>query len=93
MRLGERPVAHARKVRNMKSRLRRAIRTGAIVVASTSAALPLVASSVSASPSVNAPQRGGVLRMVGAGDVDYFDTAEAYYDTTWGLFRTFTRQL
>lgn len=77
----------------MKSRLRRAIRTGAIVVASTSAALPLVASSVSASPSVNAPQRGGVLRMVGAGDVDYFDTAEAYYDTTWGLFRTITRQL
>ena len=70
-----------------------AIRTGAIVVAGTTAAMPLAALPVSASPSVNAPQRGGVLRLVGSGDVDYFDTAEAYYDVTWGLFRTITRQL
>jgi len=37
--------------------------------------------------------RGGTLTVVGAGDVDYFDTAAGYYDVTYTLFRAITRQL
>lgn len=79
----------------MNLKFGRAIRVGAIVAASTAAAMPLAVlpSSASTVNATNAPQRGGVLRLVGNGDVDYFDTAEAYYDVTWGLFRAITRQL
>ncbi|MGH9107499.1 MAG: ABC transporter substrate-binding protein [Acidimicrobiales bacterium] len=38
-------------------------------------------------------QRGGVLRLVGNGDVDFFDTADGYYDVTYTLWRAITRQL
>ena len=37
--------------------------------------------------------RGGTLTVVGNGDVDFFDTAAAYYDATYTLFRAITRQL
>ena len=37
--------------------------------------------------------KGGTLTIVGSGDVDFFDTAAAYYDVTYILFRAVTRQL
>lgn len=37
--------------------------------------------------------RGGTLTIVGSGDVDYFDTAAAYYDVTYVLLRAVSRQL
>ena len=38
--------------------------------------------------------KGGTLTLVGsASDVDYFDTAAAYFDVTYTLFRAITRQL
>jgi peptide/nickel transport system substrate-binding protein len=39
------------------------------------------------------PKYGGTLRLVGQGDVDFMDTADAYYDVTWSLFRAISRQL
>jgi peptide/nickel transport system substrate-binding protein len=39
------------------------------------------------------PTRGGVLRLVGAGDVDRLDPALAYHTVTRGIVRAFTRQL
>lgn len=39
------------------------------------------------------PVKGGTLNVLGAGDVDHLDTASAYYTVSWGLMRTFTRQL
>ncbi|MFG1854026.1 ABC transporter substrate-binding protein [Actinomadura geliboluensis] len=40
-----------------------------------------------------APRRGGVLTLVGAGDVDHLDPALAYHTVTRGLLRCCTRQL
>jgi peptide/nickel transport system substrate-binding protein len=40
-----------------------------------------------------APREGGVLTLVGAGDVDHLDPALAYHTVTRGLVRAFTRQL
>jgi peptide/nickel transport system substrate-binding protein len=37
--------------------------------------------------------KGGTLKLVGEGDVDYIDTVAGYYDVTYTLDRTFTRQL
>lgn len=37
--------------------------------------------------------KGGTLNVVGNGDVDIFDTAAGYYDTTYTLFRAISRQL
>jgi ABC-type transport system substrate-binding protein len=37
--------------------------------------------------------KGGTLTIVGSGDVDYFDTAAAYYDVTYILMRAVSRQL
>ncbi|GAA4071981.1 ABC transporter substrate-binding protein [Actinomadura miaoliensis] len=39
------------------------------------------------------PRRGGVLTMVGAGDVDHLDPALAYHTVTRGIVRAYTRQL
>jgi len=39
------------------------------------------------------PVRGGVLTMVGAGDVDHLDPALAYHTVTRGVVRAYTRQL
>lgn len=39
------------------------------------------------------PRRGGILRMVGAGDVDHLDPALAYHTVTRGIIRGYTRQL
>lgn len=39
------------------------------------------------------PRRGGVLTMVGAGDVDHLDPALAYHTVTRGILRAYTRQL
>lgn len=41
----------------------------------------------------DAPRRGGVLTLVGAGDVDHLDPALAYHTVTRGIVRAFTRQL
>lgn len=76
---------------------RRAKMAGAIVAAGGITAA-LLAGATSSSGAVvradaSAPQYGGVLRVVGEGDVDFMDTADAYYDVTWGLFRAITRQL
>lgn len=40
-----------------------------------------------------APRRGRVLTMVGAGDVDHLDPALAYHTVTRGVVRAYTRQL
>lgn len=40
-----------------------------------------------------APRRGGVLTLVGAGDVDHLDPALAYHTVTRGVIRAYTRQL
>jgi peptide/nickel transport system substrate-binding protein len=39
------------------------------------------------------PRRGGVLKLVGAGDVDHLDPALAYHTVTRGIVRACTRQL
>ena len=38
-------------------------------------------------------RRGGILTLVGAGDVDYLDPALAYHTVTRGVIRAYTRQL
>jgi peptide/nickel transport system substrate-binding protein len=48
--------------------------------------------SSTSSPTGN-PVKGGTLKLVGEGDVDYMDTVAGYYDVTYTLFRAFTRQL
>jgi ABC-type transport system substrate-binding protein len=67
---------------------------GAVLVAAGMAATSLTALG-GAAPALAAssPKYGGTLRLVGQGDVDFMDTADAYYDVTWGLFRAITRQL
>jgi len=37
--------------------------------------------------------KGGTLRIVNNADVDYLDTANAYYTVSWALMRATTRQL
>lgn len=50
--------------------------------------------STSGTPGASGAVRGGTLTLVGsASDVDYFDTAAAYFDVTYTLFRAITRQL
>lgn len=49
--------------------------------------------STSGGTSASGAQKGGTLTIVGSGDVDYFDTAAGYYDTTYTLFRAISRQL
>lgn len=69
---------------------------GAVVAAGTLAAALLAGAGPSGAvtrSAAQAPKYGGVLRFVGQGDVDFMDTADAYYDVTWGLFRAITRQL
>lgn len=44
-------------------------------------------------PMEDCPRRGGVLRLVGAGDVDHLDPALAYHTVTRGIVRACTRQL
>ena len=39
------------------------------------------------------PRTGGLLTLVGAGDVDHLDPALAYHTVTRGIVRAFTRQL
>jgi peptide/nickel transport system substrate-binding protein len=39
------------------------------------------------------PVKGGTLKIIGSGDVDHLDPASAYYTVSYGLERTFTRQL
>jgi len=50
-------------------------------------------SSNSSTPSASGAQRGGVLKLVGQGDVDFMDTADGYYDATYTLDRGISRQL
>jgi ABC-type transport system substrate-binding protein len=39
------------------------------------------------------PQKGGTLRIINNADVDYYDTANAYYTVSWTQMRALTRQL
>jgi ABC-type transport system substrate-binding protein len=39
------------------------------------------------------PVKGGTLRIVNNADVDYYDTANAYYTVSWTQMRALTRQL
>ena len=67
---------------------------GAIVVAAGMAATSLTALGGAApAAAASTPKYGGTLRLVGQGDVDFMDTADAYYDVTWSLFRAISRQL
>jgi ABC-type transport system substrate-binding protein len=38
-------------------------------------------------------KKGGTLKLLGAGDIDHMDPASAYYQTSYTLLRTITRQL
>ncbi|HUC36441.1 MAG TPA: ABC transporter substrate-binding protein [Acidimicrobiales bacterium] len=61
----------------------------------------LLLAACSSSPSSSAPgatgatgaTKGGVLKLVGQGDVDFMDTADGYYDVTYTLDRAIARQL
>jgi ABC-type transport system substrate-binding protein len=67
---------------------------GAVLVAAGMAATSLTAlGGATTAVAAPTPKYGGTLRLVGQGDVDYMDTADAYYDVSWGLFRAITRQL
>jgi ABC-type transport system substrate-binding protein len=50
-------------------------------------------SSTTASSSSSGPHRGGILTLVGDGDVDHLDTSSAYSGVTYTIERAFTRQL
>jgi ABC-type transport system substrate-binding protein len=63
--------------------------TGGLVLTACSSS----PSSTGGSSSATGAVRGGTLNIVGSGDVDFFDTAAAYYDVTYILFRAITRQL
>ena len=81
--------------RRLGGRSRRKVQSfGAILVAAGMAATSLTALG-GAAPALAAstPKYGGTLRLVGQGDVDFMDTADAYYDVTWSLFRAISRQL
>jgi ABC-type transport system substrate-binding protein len=39
------------------------------------------------------PVKGGTLRIINNADVDYYDTANAYYTVSWTQMRALTRQL
>src|ERR1035441_966157 len=66
---------------------------GAILVAAGMAATSLTALGGATAVAAPTPKYGGTLRMVGQGDVDFMDTANGYYDVTFGLDRAITRQL
>jgi len=67
---------------------------GAILVAAGMAATSLTAlGGATAAVAAPTPKYGGTLRLVGQGDVDFMDTANGYYDVTFGLDRAITRQL
>ncbi|HEX3424908.1 MAG TPA: ABC transporter substrate-binding protein [Acidimicrobiales bacterium] len=44
-------------------------------------------------PTTTTGVKGGTLQLVGQGDVDFMDTANAYYDVSYTLERAFARQL
>ncbi len=73
--------------------------TGAVAVASLSLLLAACGGSKASSSSSSTTSgqgkavRGGTLKLVGQGDVDFIDTADAYYDVSYTLERAFTRQL
>ena len=67
---------------------------GAVLVAAGMAATSLTAlGGATTAVAAPTPKYGGTLRLVGQGDVDFMDTANGYYDVSWGLFRAITRQL
>jgi len=70
------------------------IAAGVSVAALILAACSSSSSSGSGSSSASGtPKYGGTLKLVGQGDVDYMDTADGYYDTTYTAFRAFVRTL
>jgi len=74
----------------------RRTKTLVMIGASTAMAALLLAacsSSSSTAPTATGATRGGTLTVVGSSDVDHFDTASAYYDTTYTLLRAISRQL
>ncbi|MHB8592831.1 MAG: ABC transporter substrate-binding protein [Acidimicrobiales bacterium] len=76
--------------------MRRLKKLATIAVSVASAGLILAACSSSSTTGTGAATgavRGGTLTLVGSGDVDFFDTAAAYYDVTYTLFRAISRQL
>lgn len=69
---------------------------GVAAVAAVTAASSLAACGSSkplSASSAPAGQSGGILRLVGNGDVDHFDTSSAYYSTTYTMLRATTRTL
>ena len=67
-----------------------AIATVVLVAAAACSSTP---SSTATSTTTGTPVKGGTLKIVGEGDVDYMDTADGYYDVTYALFRAIARQL
>jgi peptide/nickel transport system substrate-binding protein len=63
------------------------------ILALVAAACSSGGGSSSSSGSSGTPVKGGTLKLVGEGDVDFMDTVAGYYDVTYTLFRMFTRQL
>jgi peptide/nickel transport system substrate-binding protein len=70
---------------------------GAVVAAGAMVAVALAATAGPSAAVVrhdaSTPQYGGVLRVVGSGDVDNLDTADSYYDVTYSVLRATSRQL
>ena len=44
-------------------------------------------------PDEGTPQRGGTLKLLGAGDIDHMDPVSAYYTVSYTLLRAINRQL
>lgn len=85
---------------NRRPRRRRWLQLATTVLAVGPLSMTLASYTASASPRAStttskaaSPKSGGTLTVVGNGDVDNMDTADSYYDVTFGLERTDTRQL
>ena len=90
---GPRLIPHAPRTRGPFARPRSKLTTvAAVLVAGATLLTPGTTSSASA-VHFGSSRYGGTLRLVGNGDVDFFDTADAYYAPTFGLFRGLARQL
>jgi peptide/nickel transport system substrate-binding protein len=84
--------------RETEGNIVRLAKTLVMIGASTAMAALLLAScsSSSSTSSIATPSgatKGGTLTLVGSSDVDSLDTADGYYDVTYGLDRAITRQL
>ncbi len=67
--------------------------TLALIAVACSSSKSKVGTGGNTTPPTTPGAKGGTLRMVGQGDVDFMDTAAGYYSVTYTLERAYTRQL